>query len=152
MQPHLLRTEDSVQIKQLIKISWEPTLGQEDQGNPTRSIVLFVLDTRMFSEKTKRDVAPGKPAHPAGAPRPSHMWGGHRVSASSTGRQEGMKETPPCPGQAFWSSWDSVCRNLGPLGPPSTQLPSLGAPALAQRPLLVTPVSWASWGSQAQSA
>lgn len=31
--PHLLGTEDSEQIKQLVKISWQPARSSEDQGN-----------------------------------------------------------------------------------------------------------------------
>lgn len=42
-----------MQIKQLIKISEDPTLGQANKGNRLGQLSALVLDTGLFSEKTR---------------------------------------------------------------------------------------------------
>lgn len=96
MQPHLLRTEDSVQIKQLIKISWEQHWAGKTKVTRLGQLSSFVLDPGMFSEKTRNEVALGKPARPARAPRQRHTLGSCSVSLTSgaAGRDEGDATLP----------------------------------------------------------
>lgn len=77
-----------MQIKQLIKISEELSLGWANQGNRLGQLSTLVLDTGMFSEKTSLDVAPGEPAGSADAEmHAGRLQGLWTLSEELAGRQ-----------------------------------------------------------------
>lgn len=107
-----MRTEDSVQIKQLIKISWERDWARGTKVTQLGQWSSFVLDTGMLSEKTRSDVALGKPAALL-VPLGRDPWGAGWGEAAESPPQ-GQEETKDChlARTGLWRSQDSICRSL----------------------------------------
>lgn len=116
--PHLLGTEDSEQIKQLVKISWQPAQSSGDQGNLGRVRCPRWSWTEQCLWRKPGAMWPwgGQPGC-FGAPLQRHPWGGNRACPHK--RCKCRRKGPPCPGQVVENTQETVCRKLG--------LPDLGA-------------------------
>ena len=101
-----------MQIKQLIKISWEQHWARKTKVTQLGQWSSFVLDMGMLSEKTRSDVAQARPAALL-VPLGRDPRGLGRGEAAESPPQ-GQEETKDChlARTGLWRSQDSICRNL----------------------------------------